>query len=130
MKNKRWILLGILLPLFCLGCDKEGDTIIAESLPEQHLACKIFMPEDGETISLKDKLIIRGEGTADYGKIISAELKVGGVTISDISSVPFYYEYAFTSSSRPGELKIELSVVGDCEATASTSITVQTVNTK
>lgn len=111
------------------GCS-DDETVASEPVPEQHLTCSIFMPEDGSVVGIGDKLIIRGEGVADYGKITSAELKVGGITISDISSVPFYYEYAFKKDAKPGELKIELQVNGDNKATASASITVHVVTNK
>lgn len=128
MKHILSILFLSFTCLSVIGCH-DNDVITPEPLPDQHLTCKIFMPEDGSTVSMDEKLIIRGEGTANYGKIISAELKVGGITISDISSVPFYYEYAFTNTQR-SELKIELQVKGDRDATATTSITVHTVTTK
>lgn len=126
------ILLMLFLSFTCvlfIGCH-DNDVIDSEPLPEQHLVCKIFMPEDGSIVSVNDKLVIRGEGIADYGKITSAELKVGGITISDISSVPFYYEYTFKTGTQPGKLDIELLVNGEGKATASTSITVNVVTNK
>lgn len=128
----KYILSTLLLFFTCLitiGCH-DNDVINSEPDPEQNLTCKIFMPEDGSVVNMNKKLVIRGEGITNYGKIISAELKVGGITISDISSVPFYYEYAFKKGTQPGELKIELQVIGDREATASTSITVYMIANK
>lgn len=125
MKHTLSILFLFFVSLSAAGCH-DDDTISSEPVTGQHLTCRIFLPEDGSAVSTDEKLIIRGEGTADNGKIISAELKVGGITISDISSVPFYYEYIFTNTL-PGELKIELQVKGDADAVATTSVTVHTV---
>lgn len=127
----RNILLTSFLTVFTLlgtSCKDDNNTAGGggEILPKQEVSCEIFMPTNGETVILSDKLIIRGEGTSNYGKIISAELKVGGTVVPDITSVPFYYEYVFPKEAEPGELKIELTVTGDHDAVASSSITVTT----
>ena len=118
------------MALGLLGASCKDDNSTAggggEILPDQQVSCEIFMPTNGETVIISDKLIIRGEGTTNYGKIISAELKVGGEVITDISSVPFYYEYTFPKEAEPGELKIELAVKGDHEGSALATITVTT----
>lgn len=127
MRNILLISFILSLGLFHTSCkDDSGTNGGGKSLPEQQLSCEIFMPTDGGTVILNDKLIIRGEGVTNYGKIISAELKVGGNVISDITSVPFYYEYTFPKGSEPGELKIELSVEGDNEGHFSSLITINT----
>lgn len=127
MRNILFISFILSLGLFQTSCkDDSGTNGGNELLPEQQLSCEIFMPTNGGTAMLHDKLIIRGEGTTNYGKITSAELKVGGNVISDITSVPFYYEYTFPKGAEPGELKIELSVEGDNEGHSSASITINT----
>ena len=116
---KKILLTSFIVALGLLGASCKDDNNAAggggEILPDQQVSCEIFMPTNGETVIISDKLIIRGEGTTNYGKIISAELKVGGEVITDISSVPFYYEYTFPKEAEPGELKIELAVKGDHE---------------
>ena len=127
---KKILLTSFIVALGLLGASCKDDNSTAggggEILPDQQVSCEIFMPTNGETVIISDKLIIRGEGTTNYGKIISAELKVGGEVITDISSVPFYYEYTFPKEAEPGELKIELAVKGDHEGSALTTITVTT----
>ena len=127
---KKILLTSFILALGLLytGCkdDNSANGGGGEILPEQQLSCELFMPTEGATVTLSDKLIIRGEGESNYGKIISAELKVGGNVITDISSVPFYYEYKFPKDTEPGELKIELAIKGDHDGTAFSSITVVT----
>ena len=111
---KKILLTSFIVALGLLGASCKDDNSTAggggEILPDQQVSCEIFMPTNGETVIISDKLIIRGEGTTNYGKIISAELKVGGEVITDISSVPFYYEYTFPKEAELGELKIELAV--------------------
>ena len=127
---KKILLTSFIVALGLLGASCKDDNSTAggggEILPDQQVSCEIFMPTNGETVIISDKLIIRGEGTTNYGKIISAELKVGGEVITDISSVPFYYEYTFPKEAEPGELKIELAVKGDHEGSALATITVTT----
>ena len=127
---KKILLTSFIVALGLLGASCKDDNSTAggggEILPDQQVSCEIFMPTNGETVIISDKLIIRGEGTTNYGKIISAELKVGGEVITDISSVPFYYEYTFPKEAEPGKLKIELAVKGDHEGSALATITVTT----
>ena len=127
---KKILLTSFIVALGLLGASCKDDNSTAggggEILPDQQVSCEIFMPTNGATVIMSDKLIIRGEGTTNYGKIISAELKVGEEIITDITSVPFYYEYTFSKDAEPGELKIELAVKGDHEGSALTTITVTT----
>ena len=127
---KKILLTSFMVALGLLGASCKDDNNAAggggEILPDQQISCEIFMPTDGATVIMSDKLIIRGEGTTNYGKIISAELKVGEEIITDITSVPFYYEYTFSKDAEPGELKIELAVKGDHEGSALATITVTT----
>ena len=127
---KKILLTSFIVALGLLGASCKDDNSTAggggEILPDQQVSCEIFMPTDGATVIMSDKLIIRGEGTTNYGKIISAELKVGEEIITDITSVPFYYEYTFSKDAEPGELKIELAVKGDHEGSALATITVTT----
>ena len=79
---KKILLTSFIVALGLLGASCKDDNSTAggggEILPDQQVSCEIFMPTDGATVIMSDKLIIRGEGTTNYGKIISAELKVGG----------------------------------------------------
>lgn len=78
---KKILLTSFIVALGLLGASCKDDNSTAggggEILPDQQVSCEIFMPTNGETVIISDKLIIRGEGTTNYGKIISAELKVG-----------------------------------------------------
>lgn len=104
---KKILLTSFIVALGLLGASCKDDNNAAggggEILPDQQISCEIFMPADGATVIMSDKLIIRGEGTTNYGKIISAELKVGEEIITDITSIPFYYEYTFSKDARPGD---------------------------
>ena len=86
---KKILLTSFIVALGLLGASCKDDNSTAggggEILPDQQVSCEIFMPTNGETVIISDKLIIRGEGTTNYGKIISAELKVGGEVITDNS---------------------------------------------
>ena len=78
---KKILLTSFIVALGLLGASCKDDNSTAggggEILPDQQVSCEIFMPTDGATVIMSDKLIIRGEGTTNYGKIISAELKSG-----------------------------------------------------
>lgn len=126
MKNSFLFLLFLLACYMVTSCGNDDNNTTTSLPPEQQLSCEIFMPEEGSVVSLAEKLIIRGEGTANVGKIVSAELKVEGILISDITSVPFYYEYSFPKDAQPGEVKIDLTVKGNFDAVASTTLTVRT----
>ena len=116
MKKYMWILIPVFL-LFVSGCSDEET---------QQISCAIQVPSDGETIQVRagEKLFIRGYGKADHGQIVSAELKVAGSVIPDVTTVPFYYGYSLPEDQAAGELKVELTVQGETGVTASTSSTV------
>ena len=86
MKKYLWILIPVFL-LFVSGCSDEET---------QQISCAIQVPSDGETIQVRagEKLFIRGYGKTDHGQIVSAELKVAGSVIPDVTTVPFYYGYS------------------------------------
>lgn len=116
MKKYLWILIPVFL-LFVSGCSDEET---------QQISCAIQVPSDGETIQVRagEKLFIRGYGKTDHGQIVSAELKVAGSVIPDVTTVPFYYGYSLPEDQAAGELKVELTVQGETGVTASTSSTV------
>ena len=80
---KKILLTSFIVALGLLGASCKDDNSTAggggEILPDQQVSCEIFMPTNGETVIISDKLIIRGEGTTNYGKIISRseERRVG-----------------------------------------------------
>ena len=110
MKRLLWIFIMV-LPLCISGCSDDET--------QQG-------PSDGETIQVRadEKLFIRGYGKADHGQIVSAELKVAGSVISDVTTVPFYYGYSLPEEQTEGELKLELTVWGETGATATASSTI------
>ena len=67
------------MALGLLGASCKDDNSTAggggEILPDQQVSCEIFMPTNGETIIISDKLIIRGEGTTNYVKLSPLNLK-------------------------------------------------------
>ena len=65
-------------------------------------------------------MTIKGEATIDFGEISNVTLKVGGKAISEVTAVPFSYDYTFEANQTEGALKIELTVKGD-QGTMATS---------
>lgn len=116
MKKLLWIFI-MALPVLVSGCSDEE---------EQQVSCAIQVPTDGETVTVREgeKLFIRGYGKTDHGQIISAELKVAGTVVPDVTTVPFYYGYSLPDGQTEGELKVELVVRGESGATAFTSATI------
>ena len=92
MKRLLWIFIMV-LPLCISGCSDDET---------QQITCAIQVPSDGETIQVRadEKLFIRGYGKADHGQIVSAELKVAGSVIPDVTTVPFYYGYSLPEDRR------------------------------
>ena len=64
---KKILLTSFIVALGLLGASCKDDNSTAggggEILPDQQVSCEIFMPTNGETVIISDKLIIRGEGT-------------------------------------------------------------------
>lgn len=69
-------------------------------------------------------MTIKGEATVDIGQISNVTLKIGDKQISEVTSVPFSYEYTFEASQAVGALKIELTVKGDQGAMATSEVNV------
>ena len=70
------------------------------------------------------KMTIEGDAEIDAGKISKVTLTVGGKVVSDVTSVPFTYDYEFAEDQAAGEFKIALAVEGDAGAKASDEVTV------
>ena len=51
-------------------------------------------------------MTIKGEATVDIGQISNVTLKIGDKQISEVTSVPFSYEYTFEASQAVGALKM------------------------
>lgn len=64
------------------------------------------------------KMTIEGDAEIDAGKISKVTLTVGGKVVSDVTSVPFTYDYEFAEDQAAGEFKIALAVEGDAGAKA------------
>ena len=62
---KKILLTSFIVALGLLGASCKDDNSTAggggEILPDQQVSCEIFMPTNGETVIISDKLIIRGE---------------------------------------------------------------------
>ena len=117
MKNLGFILF---LALGLMACGDDNN----DPAPEQHVTCAISEPSEGAEIDIANKMVIKGEGTADIGKISNVTLKVGDKVISEVTSVPFTHEYTFDANQAVGTLKIELTVKGDQGATTTANVNV------
>jgi len=131
MKNKLFVLLWAACAAACGGDGPADDGEIGPEPPtppekEQQVVCGILEPEEGASIDLEQKLTIAGSGAATVGRIAKAVLTVGGVTVEEVTDVPFEIEYVFPAEQAEGPLKLELKVEGDAGATASAEVTVTT----
>lgn len=116
--KKLGLLLFLVLGLTACGDDKN------DPAPEQHVTCSISAPAEGATIDMAEKMITKGEATVDIGKISNVTLKIGDKLISEVTSVPFSYEYTFEANQATGALKIELTVKGDQGVMATSEVNV------
>lgn len=112
--KKLGFLLFLVLGLTACGDDNN------DPAPEQHVTCSISAPAEGATVNIAEKMTIKGEATIDFGEISNVTLKVGGKAISEVTAVPFSYDYTFEANQTEGALKIELTVKGD-QGTMATS---------
>lgn len=108
------------------SCDKEPEK------EEQKVTCSITAPEDGAEIDLKDtrSIIISGEGEANTGEISNVTLKINGNSVSEVTALPFDYEYTFADGQATGKFEIELTAEGDMGSTESDKITITLINTE
>ena len=106
MKKFGFFLFAVLGLIAC-GDDNN------DPAPEQHVTCAISSPTEGAMIDIAEKMTIKGEATVDIGQISNVTLKIGDKQISEVTSVPFSYEYTFEASQAVGALKIELTVKGN-----------------
>ena len=113
MKKFGFFLFAVLGLIAC-GDDNNDPT------PEQHVTCSISAPAEGAMVNIAEKMTIKGEATIDSGEISNVTLKVGGKAISEVTAVPFSYDYTFEANQAEGALKIELTVKGD-QGTMATS---------
>lgn len=116
--KKLGFLLFLVLGLTACGDDNN------DPAPEQHVTCAISSPTEGAMIDIAEKMTIKGEATVDIGQISNVTLKIGDKQISEVTSVPFSYEYTFEASQAVGALKIELTVKGDQGAMATSEVNV------
>lgn len=119
---KKYVFL--LVALFTLWACSDDDTT-----PQQEVTCSITAPAEGTVIDLAAtaSMTIKGEGAVNVGEIESVILKVNGTTVSEVTKVPFSYDYAFPAEQAIGDMKIELTVKGDAgkEKTATASVTLK-----
>ena len=92
MKKFGFFLFAVLGLIAC-GDDNNDPT------PEQHVTCSISAPAEGAMVNIAEKMTIKGEATIDSGEISNVTLKVGGKAISEVTAVPFSYDYTFEGSS-------------------------------
>ena len=114
--------------LFCCWRRSLAATTMAETTyppsADQHVTCEISAPADGAEVDMSAKMTIEGDAEIDAGKISKVTLTVGGKVVSDVTSVPFTYDYEFAEDQAAGEFKIALAVEGDAGAKASDEVTV------
>lgn len=106
------------------GATASDEVTVVLKAPVQHVACAITEPAEGAVVDLGAKMTIKGEASADIGRISGVVLKVDGKAIADVTAVPFTYEYAVAADHAVGALKIELSVEGDKGGKDSSEVTV------
>lgn len=123
MKKFGFFLFAVLGLIAC-GDDNNDPT------PEQHVTCSISAPAEGATVNIAEKMTIKGEATIDFGEISNVTLKVGDKAISEVTAVPFSYDYTFEANQAEGALKIELTVKGDQGTTATSEVNVTLQKTK
>ena len=100
----------LLVALFTLWACSDDDTT-----PQQEVTCSITAPAEGTIIDLATatSITIKGEGAVNVGEIESVTLKVNGKSVSEVTKVPFSYDYTFAADQAIGDMKIELTVKGD-----------------
>ena len=123
MMKKLWMLPVLLLAAVACSDDNGGDDVPPPSA-DQHVTCEISAPADGAEVDMSAKMTIEGDAEIDAGKISKVTLTVGGKVVSDVTSVPFTYDYEFAEDQAAGEFKIALAVEGDAGAKASDEVTV------
>lgn len=118
----------LLVALLALWACSDDDTT-----PQQEVTCSITAPAEGTVIDLATaaSMTIKGEGAVNVGKIESVALKVNGKLVSEVTKVPFSYDYAFPADQAVGEMKIELTVKGDAgkEKAATANVTLKKTET-
>ncbi|HJG00327.1 MAG TPA: Ig-like domain-containing protein [Bacteroides clarus] len=114
----------LLVALFTLWACSDDDTT-----PQQEVTCSITAPAEGTIIDLATatSMTIKGEGAVNVGEIESVTLKVNGKSVSEVTKVPFSYDYTFAADQAIGDMKIELTVKGDAgkEKTATANVTLK-----
>lgn len=119
---KKYVFL--LVALFTLWACSDDDTT-----PQQEVTCSITAPAEGTIIDLATatSMTIKGEGAVNVGEIESVTLKVNGKSVSEVTKVPFSYDYTFAADQAIGDMKIELTVKGDAgkEKTATANVTLK-----
>lgn len=92
----------LLVALLALWACSDDDTT-----PQQEVTCSITAPAEGTVIDLATaaSMTIKGEGAVNVGKIESVVLKVNGKLVSEVTKVPFSYDYAFPADQAVGEMK-------------------------
>lgn len=123
MMKKLWMLPVLLLAAVACSDDNGGDDVPPPSA-DQHVTCEISAPADGAEVDMSAKMTIEGDAEINAGKISKVTLTVGGKVVSDVTSVPFTYDYEFAEDQAAGEFKIALAVEGDAGAKASDEVTV------
>lgn len=120
------ILFAVLLA-GAVACSKTEPSDDGERVPSiQKVTCEIVAPEEGTTIDLATttRLVIKGDASVTRGKIELVELRVGGVVVPDVKTVPFEHSVLFTADQPLGPFAISLSVEGDEGGKASDLVTV------
>lgn len=116
------------LLLCAAACSDDNDgTDVPPPSPtpdKQEVTCAIQSPVEGAEIDMSGVMTIQGKASVNVGSIETVILKVGGVEVSAVSSVPFSYDYTFEKGQTDGNLKIELSVLGDQGGQASCEVNV------
>ena len=95
-----------------------------EPEPEQEVQATLTAPAEGLEWVSDAPLTIAGEAEVNVGEIQSVSLTVGDQPITEVSAVPFTYDFTAPEMLAEGELTITLKVTGDRGAEATESVTI------
>lgn len=98
------------------GKDHVTVTLVKEEEPvvlPQEITATLTAPADGTEWVSHAPLAISGEAVLSKGEVQSVVLTVGEEVISEVTAVPFTYEYSASEGLAEGELHITLEVIGN-----------------
>ena len=98
------------------GQDQVTVTLVKEEEPvvlPQEITATLTAPADGSEWVSDAPLAISGAAVLSKGEVQSVVLTVGDEVISEVTSVPFTYDYTAPEGLAEGDLHITLEVIGN-----------------